>query len=160
MVRFYNPFSKRKIGTTQLELKKREIESQTETIRILEAQRKSITDGHKVVVDAYNKALDLDDHIIDRYDIAHKEQLVEKKPLPIKIPKGGADISDVLENLVSEGEFEIPFLGKKGKGMIVAMIRKNKEMINEKAEGIMNNAIENAAQQESQIPNEEKADNR
>lgn len=84
--------------------------------------------------------------------------LVEKPKVKLDIPKG-ADISDILENLVSEGEFEIPFLGKKGKGMIVSMIRKNKVKINEKAEALLENAMENA-QNPEELSKEVKEDMR
>jgi len=123
----------------------------------MEDQRNSIVKGHEVVIKAYNKALDLDDHIIDRYDIAHKENLVEKKPLPISVPKGGADISDILEDLVENGEFEIPFMGKKGKGMVIALIRKNKTLINDKATVLLENAMEQA-QNPEQLSEEAKKD--
>jgi len=157
MSRFFNPFSRKRKYSTQLELSKDEITSLKNTIDIMKIQRDDILTGQKAVTNIFQKALDLSDYVNDRFEVSHKKGDIEKKPVPIPIPKGGADISDVLENLVSEGEFEIPFMGKKGKGMIIAMIRKNKNVINEKAQGIMENAIENA-QNPEELSKEAKED--
>jgi len=148
MGRFFNPFSRRKKYSTQLELSKDEIESLKRTIEIQKSQMSDVMIGQKAVTTNFQKALDLSDYVNERYEVSHNKGDVEKKPLPVPIPKGGAEIADLLENIVSEGDFDIPIVGKKGKGMIIAMIRKNKEKINEKAEEFLTNAIENAQNQE------------
>jgi len=143
MSRIFNPFSRRKKYSTSLILANAEIDSLKATIQIMKDQRTDILIGQKAVTSTFQKALDLGDYTIDRFEVSHKRGDIEKTPIPISVPKGGADISDILENLIAEGDFEIPFLGKKGKGMIVAMIRKNKEMINAKAEVVITNAMAN-----------------
>jgi len=148
MGRIFNPFSRRKKYSTQLELSKDEIESLKNTIEIMKIQRDDIMNGQKAVTNIFQKALDLGDYVNERFEVSHKKGDVEKRPLPIPIPKGGADISDLLENIISEGDFEIPILGKKGKGMLIAMVRKNKELINSKAQEVLVNAVENAQTEE------------
>jgi len=106
-------------------------------------QMKDIVEGHKAVTTTFQKALDLGDYVNDRFEVSHKRGDIDKRPLPISVPKG-AEISDIIEDLVVAGDFEIPFLGKKGKGMVVSMIRKNKAAINEKAQVLLENAMEQA----------------
>jgi len=85
--------------------------------------------------------------------------LIERPKVKLDIPKGGVDVSDLLENVIEEGEFDIPILGKKGKGMLIGMVRKNKAIINEKAAVILENAMENA-QNPEELSKEAKEDMR
>jgi len=147
MVQFRNPFSRQRRVTSQIELKELEIQSLKDTISILAQQRNDIVDGQKVVVSSFQKALDLDDHVIDRYDLAHKDGLIEQKPLPLSIPKG-ADISDLVESLISESDISVPFLGSKGKGMIISMIRKNRDLINSRGEEVMGSLLQNITKEQ------------
>lgn len=143
----WSRWARRSEVRTQKELAELEIESLNDQIKRYKSQMEQQQEAHALVIHGYKEALRLNDHVVSRYVIAEDRQQIEKDPLPVKI-EGMGEVSDILMQLVQDSEFEVPFLGRKGKGAILGVIKKNKGLIDEKAGEVIGNIVQNMSKEE------------